>query len=417
MGKENFEGPIIHTEKLGNSRIAANSDITKLVVLGAGKSAADVVYDGIKHGKEVHWIIRQTGTGPGFFASGRGKGPFKNSFEAAHTRVVASLGPSIFNSENIWTGFLHHTLIGRWLVNRLLTKQDQAIRNEANYQGRDKTKGFNQLEYEATSVCHLSQACETDSSSFFWQNGPGGLIHHDDFWDTISSNVYVHRNDIKSLGRNTVLLERGNELECDAIVCGTGWKPSLQFFDNGHRSKLGLPMPLDHESSDAFRLWGKLLQDADKDICSRFPLLKNPPTHPHQESDTTAYRLYRGMLPIDDGSILFMNHVNTGNKLFVAEAQAMWAVAYFDKQVALPSKDEMEKDIAKCIAFSRRRYLSTGQLGNAINFESITYVDALLKDIELSAHQKVWWKDWFQSVRPGDLGEAWAEYRQKHVSE
>ncbi|KAL1603430.1 hypothetical protein SLS60_005017 [Paraconiothyrium brasiliense] len=371
----------------------------KLMVLGAGKSAADVVYEGVKNGKEVHWVIRTTGTGPSFFASARGKGPFKNAFEAAHTRVIASLGPSIFNSENRWTNFLQHSQLGRFLVEQVLAKQDQAIRNEADYHGRDKTKGFDQLEYD---------------TPFFWQNGPGGLIHHDDFWDIISSNVYIHRDQVKSLDKNLARLDGGEELACDALVCGTGWTPSLKFFDNEQLSSLGLPVPLDNEPREVSQLWEKLFHEADREICSRFPMLANPPTHPHQKTGTTTYRLYQGMAPIENSSILFLNHLNTGNKMLAAEAQAIWAVAYFDKQIKLPSKEDMEKSIATWVAFSRRRYLSNGELGNSINFESITYVDALLAEIGLSAHEKEWRKQWFEPFQPSDLGKAWAEYLQKH---
>lgn len=153
-----FIGLIVHTEGFGKSKIMENIDITHLVVLGAGKSAADVAYEGAKSGKEVHWVIRTTGTGPSFFASGKGKGPFKNAFEAAHTRIVAYLGPSIFNPENFWTNFLQHYQLGQWLVGKLLENQDQAIRNEANYKGREDSKGFDQLEYETAFVIPLATA-------------------------------------------------------------------------------------------------------------------------------------------------------------------------------------------------------------------------------------------------------------------
>jgi hypothetical protein len=154
--RELFKGPIVHTEGFGESQIMENVDITHLVVLGAGKSAADVVYEGAKNGKEVHWVISTTGTGPSFFASGKGKGPFKNAFEAAHTRIVASLGPSIFNPDNFWTSFLQYYQLGQWLVGKVLENQDQAIRNEANYKGRENSKGFDQLEYDTAFVIPLA---------------------------------------------------------------------------------------------------------------------------------------------------------------------------------------------------------------------------------------------------------------------
>lgn len=152
LGSDTFGGPIVHTEGFGDTNIMENRNVKKLIVLGAGKSAADVVYKGVKEGKEVHWLIRKTGTGAPFFASGRGKGPFKNAFEAAHTRIVASLGPSIFNRVTMWTNFLQHNWIGQWLVGKLLAGQDQNFRTEADYHGRDSSKGFDQLEYDTAYV-------------------------------------------------------------------------------------------------------------------------------------------------------------------------------------------------------------------------------------------------------------------------
>lgn len=105
-GKEDFGAPLVHTEGFGNSNIMHAPSTRKLVVIGGGKSAADAVYEGVKNGKEVHWVIRKSGTGPAFFASGGGKGPFKNAFEVAHTRLVASLSPSIFSKATMWTNFL-----------------------------------------------------------------------------------------------------------------------------------------------------------------------------------------------------------------------------------------------------------------------------------------------------------------------
>lgn len=63
----------------------------------------------------------------------------------------------------------------------------------------------------------------------------------------------------------------------------------------------------------------------------------NPPKHYHKYEARTPYRLYQTMSPVNDDLILFMNHVVAGAKLFAAEAQAIWAVAYWDKAFPLPS--------------------------------------------------------------------------------
>jgi dimethylaniline monooxygenase (N-oxide forming) len=255
---------------------------------------------------------------------------------------------------------------------------------------------------------------ETKSARFFWQNGPGGLIHHDDFWGTIASGVFIHRDEVVSLDNHLVRLESGNELACDAIVCGTGWYPSHQFFDTKDLLHLGLPTPLADQPSNVSQHWEKLLLDADERICTDFPMLATPPKHARREISTTTYRLYQGMAPINDRSILFMNHINTGNKMLAAEVQAMWAVAYFDGHIPLLPKADMERSVARWVAFSRRRYLSNGGLGNAINFESITYADVLLDEMGLSDHKKGWWRQWFEPFRPSDVGKAWAEYLREH---
>jgi dimethylaniline monooxygenase (N-oxide forming) len=157
--------------------------------------------------------------------------------------------------------------------------------------------------------------------------------------------------------------------------------------------------------------------EADKKLCSMYPMLENPPPHPHTRVTTTPYRLYQGMVPTHDDSILFMNHIVTGNKLLAADIQAMWAVAYFDKKISLPSVDDMEKEIALWVTYSRRRYLSSGELGNNLAFESITYTDLLLKQLDLTAHKKGFWKETFEPFRPSDLGKAWKEYLEKSSSD
>ncbi|KAH3943787.1 hypothetical protein HBH98_075890 [Parastagonospora nodorum] len=209
-GKEIFGGAIVHTEGFGDSKMMENSEIKRLVVILAGKSAANVVYMGAKSGKVVHWVNRANGREHAFFASGRGKGPSEN---AAHTRIVASIGQSIFDSENGWTNFLQQSWVGRWLVRKLPSNQDRNVREEANYHGLNTPKSFDRLEYE---------------TAFFWQNSPGDLLHHDDFWDTVALDVHVHHDQVKSLDGNLVRLEGSQEIECDTIVCDTGWVPSLQ---------------------------------------------------------------------------------------------------------------------------------------------------------------------------------------------
>ena len=144
-GIEHFEAPIIHHESYGQSSVLSSDKSQNVVVLGGGKSAADMVYASVKAGKSVSWIIRASGTGPAFFVSPKGKGPFKNAFEIGSTGIVSTLSPSILNPDTWWTRFLH-TNYGQKIVNAIWGGADKETRANADFDGRhDALRGFENL--------------------------------------------------------------------------------------------------------------------------------------------------------------------------------------------------------------------------------------------------------------------------------
>jgi hypothetical protein len=88
--------------------------------------------------------------------------------------------------------------------------------------------------------------------------------------------------------------------------------------------------------------------DADKTVLSRFHILRNPPSHTFLPENRTPYCLDCGIALLDDPTILFLNHVTVPNKLFGAEAQAMWAVAYFDDNIELPLTEQRDRNSVAC---------------------------------------------------------------------
>lgn len=189
-------------------------------------------------------------------------------------------------------------------------------------------------------------------------------------------------------------------------------------FDNSTLMALGLPYPKDIEPQEENAKWQKLVAEADEQVLRRFVLLRNLPKHYHKYESRTPYRLYHTMAPINDDSILFMNHVVAGAKLFAAEAQAIWAVAYWDKAFKLPSVEARERDIAHMIAWNKRRYLSNGELGHFAAFDSVPYVDRLLDEIGSTAHRKKGWLgNMFSPIMPADLGKVWKEYLAKRTTQ
>jgi len=157
-GKEEFRGIILHSIDFGQSDVISNEKIHHVAVLGGGKSSADMVYEAVKAGKTVSWIIRPNGphsTGPGFFAPPDVQTPYQNPGFAAQTRIMSTLQPTFMNPDNWWTRFLHSTGMGARLVGWIFDKADAQIRSRAAYKERKSSKGFEKLEYETGYEQHI----------------------------------------------------------------------------------------------------------------------------------------------------------------------------------------------------------------------------------------------------------------------
>jgi dimethylaniline monooxygenase (N-oxide forming) len=137
-------------------------------------------------------------------------------------------------------------------------------------------------------------------------------------------------------------------------------------------------------------------------VSTTFPQLATPPPHYQKPVSRTPYRLYRHIIPlsesgeaVEDRSIAFIGQVVVANYFHSVECQAMWATAYLDGKLDMPSKEEQEREVALLTTWCRRRYLSNGDEGNNMTFEHMGYNDTLLKDMGLRSHRKGWFKDLF----------------------
>lgn len=260
-----------------------------------------------------------------------------------------------------------------------------------------------------------------ESNRIFWQNCTGGLLNHQDFYDTIAENVRIYVGDIDCVYGNVLRLKDGEQIPTDALLCGTGWKPSLQFFSKEQCRQLGLPHLVEDELPDEKSHWTALETDADAKVFATFPQLATPPDVFLKPATKTPYRLYRHLVPFcesgnasKDRSIVFIGQVGVGNYFPVVECQSIWATAYLDGKLNLPSTEEQEKTVALFITWCRRRYLSNGLRGNAMTFELIGYTDTLLNDLGLSSNRKGWFKDLFYPVWAKDFRGLKAEFMEKY---
>lgn len=400
-GQEDFENPIIHQKEFGQSNVLSTPALQKITVLGAAKSAADLVYDSVKAGKTVTWIIRATGTGPGFFVSADSKISPRTIYLLGTSRIISTLSPSFFNADSWWNRFLQHTKVGRKQLMQFWDSLHKSVVDAPNFDARGaeaKEKGFDKLK---------------PHTPVLWQNQGAGLINRPDFWDTIAQNVQVYHADIEELQKGTIRLKNGRNVPADAILCGTGWIPSLSFFDQDMLAELGIPQPLKKYPPEEAEIWDALEKDADRTVLERFPVLADPPKHHHTPVTHTPYRLYSNIAPLRDNSIAFVGHVLVANYFRVAECQAMWVTAFLDGKVRLPPLEQRQKDVALFVAWCRRRYLSNGDRGHWMSADQTGYTDSLFRQLGLSSHRRFWlWDSFFPSTNK-DLHRLRAEYIRK----
>ncbi|TEY70192.1 hypothetical protein BOTCAL_0110g00110 [Botryotinia calthae] len=166
----NFISLIVHQKHFGQiskSALEPDSPYTAITILGG-----------------VSWLIRQSGEGPAIFAGAKGRGQYRNGAEMSATRAFSSLSPSCFAEQTWLSKLIHRSSISNSMVSKIWKGAEEATKL-ADFERGDALPGFENLKPE---------------SEIFWYNGPIGLIHHDDFWDTVARNVRVYRGDIAKLG-------------------------------------------------------------------------------------------------------------------------------------------------------------------------------------------------------------------------
>ena len=78
------------------------------------------------------------------------------------------------------------------------------------------------------------------------------------------------------------------------------------------------------------------------------------------------------------------------NNFLAAEAQAIWATAYWDQYVTLPQ--DVQAQVAYTNVFSRRRYPSWGVDGLNFRSDVTRYTNKILCEAGLTFHRIEWWE-------------------------
>jgi len=222
----------------------------------------------------------------------------------------------------------------------------------------------------------------------------------------------------------------GSSLRTDLLIYATGYHNMPALLSASDAAHLGLPVPASDISPAEKEKWCKLDAEADAHICRLFPRLADPPTttttttytSSTRQSESTPHRLYRTILPpslleVNDRSFVVVGAIATSATGIVAEAVALWAVAWLtghlDVKVKVKGRREqqnegnvreaVENEIALGNAFKARRYLNLGRRTPTVMYEWLSLVDDMLLELGVNPRRKGSWKrEWFEPYFPRD---------------
>ncbi|KAF7902103.1 uncharacterized protein EAF01_007401 [Botrytis porri] len=363
----NFQSPIVHQKhfrQISTSALASDFPYTAVTILGGGKSAADMVYECVKAGKKVSWLIRQSGEGPAIFAGAKGRGQYRNSAEMSATRAFSALSPSCFAEQTWWSRFIHRSRIMNSIVSRIWKGADEEATKLADFERENALPGFEGLKFER----YGGEECEGLSGGY-----------------------------------------------CTA-GCSCDCKRGYPFLSPAQIREFGLPHPGIEDSEEEARIWDSLTENATREILTSFPKLRNPPDSMHTQGQkettqaipSTPTRLYKFLAPLNDlpdPSLVFLSHVHLSNAFRLAEAQALWTTAYFSSHLSLPGLREARCEVAYQNGFSKLRYPAHGEGGNYFHVDLVGYTDALVREVGLGSYRGGGvWRDWVSTCTARDYG-------------
>lgn len=430
-GQGSFEGSVFHSRALGD-RAGVLASSRSVVVVGGNKSAWDACYAAALSGARVRMLVRPSGGGPSRVWRPRRPGGFSIS-RLSSTRLVSWFDPSPFGRRyQAARGFLRRTWLGQLLTVLFWHVLDYCAGLSAGYHDDDGGDGDDDV-----------LAKLRPWSSTFWMGNSLSVHNYETDWFDLarSRRITVHHAEITSLDVRSVHLSDGEVVEADALVTCTGWKNACTIDFGPHEVATALGLPGRSGSGRRAELAdADLIARAHKEVLQRYPeLLKRPirfqsprkmfgpgegqgQEKPETSPRTDCFRLYHSIVPASEAVLKHRNLAFVGvhhsiHTAMVAQAQALWATAFFQARVPTVSPEDvdrlryeayLEAEYERC----RRPKEGAGAGGQYLDlvFDTVPYVDMLLEDVGVRARRKTsWWRDIFEpySIRDyaGIVGE------------
>lgn len=398
-GSENFGKPLFHAKDFCQ-RAPELEGLKNVIVVGGAKSAYDVAYAMVEGGAEVDLIIKPESTGPVWIAP-RKVTPLKHRTDTIlNIRCMSWFSPCPWGHEDGYGGirrFLNKTFVGRALMRGFWNLLGNDVLEQHKYD--------NHPELKKMKPWH----------SVFWIGSGLSIYNYNtSFFDMVrAGKVRVHIENIDRLEPGKVVLENGESLKADAIVCSTGWKKdSTLKFAGLEESGLGLPF------SEKSQL--ELNKEFDGTILEQFPILKAQPQLQFQRRPAEPLRYYRFMVPptfLNKRNIAFAGMISSVSTAICATVQGVWISAYMDGKLEREAKtqEDLVQEVMLHTQWGKWRYpCGYGASLPDFVFEGIPYADMLLKDLGIKSHRKPsLFKELVQAYTPQDYNGVMDEWKKK----
>ncbi|EON97304.1 putative flavin-binding monooxygenase-like protein [Phaeoacremonium minimum UCRPA7] len=398
-GSDSFGKPLFHAKDFC-TRAPELEGLKNVVVVGGAKSAYDVAYAMVEGGAEVDLIIKPESTGPVWIAP-RKVTPLKHRTDTIlNVRFMSWFSPCPWGAEDGYGAvrrFLNKTFIGCALTRGFWSLIGNDILQEHKYDNHpelSKLKPWN---------------------SVFWIGSGLSIYNYNtSLFDMVrAGKIRVHIENVDHLEAGIVVLESGQSIKADAIVCSTGWKKeSTLKFAGLDEQALGLPF--------SEELQTKLNREFDGRILEDFPILKDQPQLRFQRRPAEPLRYYRFMVPpgqLKKRNIAFAGMISSVSTAICATAQGIWISAFMDGKLEREAKtqEEITQEIMLHTQWGKWRYpCGYGASLPDLVFEGIPYTDMLLKDLGIKSHRKPsLYKELTQAYAPADYNGVMDEWKAK----
>jgi dimethylaniline monooxygenase (N-oxide forming) len=382
-----FTAPTVHSRDVGQHLTALRA-VKRATVVGAAKSAYDIVFSLLQQGIKVDWLIREDGSGP--LAIMPPKIGLLNTLDVASTGLVAAFSANIMNTSGAAYSLLHASSLGRTITTFFWRWLTGVAASHAGY---------------AKSANAAKLTPEPHGEGIHWANAGLGTASVPDFWKVFhAGDCTVHRTEIASLDSgNKVTLKDGKVLDTEYIIMCTGFDKSYHQFSADLQEECGLVPPAAAVNASEAKKWASLEADAEHKVNELFPGLAKPPAglasaaakHHADEGKllhgpSLHYRrlVVPGLASAGDRSVYFPGFIHTIYTPLVSEVQALWGVGFMLGLVDLPARAEMEREVAEWNVWTRKRYLAQGRKHAYAIYDFFAYIDVLLKDMGIRTQRK-----------------------------